>query len=100
MEIHKILKDLRAKNKISQAQLAKIVDTKVTSVSRWELGKVTPNLEMASKLASALQVSLDEFCGKKISKVSRLEKLAKKASGLPEVKVKVLEAVLNEFLKS
>ena len=94
-----VLRQLRKEKGLSQDALGKLVDTKVTSISRWEVNKVLPNLEMAVKLADALGVSLDVLCGKKVNEVSKLEKLALKASKLPENDVKALEIVLERFLQ-
>ncbi len=99
MNIAKILKELRHKNGFSQAQLAAMVGVKTSAVSRWEVGTVNPNLEMAVKLATALEVSMDVFCGISQQQVSDLEKLAKKANVLPKDKVQLLEGVLKEFLR-
>jgi transcriptional regulator with XRE-family HTH domain len=99
MDIAHTLKSLRAKNKLSQAQIAKIVDTKVSAVSRWEQGSVKPNLEMAVKLATALNVSMDVFCGISDTPPSKLEKLALKASDLPQIKINALEIVLSNFIE-
>ena len=98
LKIGAVLRQLRKEKGLSQDALSKLVDTKVTSISRWEVDRVLPNLEMAIKLSDALGVSLDVLCGKKESEVSYLEKLAKKACNLPKDSVKVLEVVLERFL--
>ena len=99
MDIATSLRVLRKKNGFSQAQLAKIVDVKVSVISRWEQGTVNPNLEMAVKLAKALNVSLDVFCGISKGKVSDFENLAARAAKLPKDKIKVITAVILAFLK-
>jgi len=98
MNIGSTLKELRAKNGLSQAQLAKIVDVKVSAISRWEQNMVKPNLEMAVKLATALNVSMDVFCGLAEAKDSVLVNLAKKATKLSKDKIKALELVVKAFV--
>ena len=99
MNIGTILKELRIQNGFSQAQLAEKVGVRTTVISRWETASVKPNLEVSIKLANALGVSMDVFCGIASTKASTLEKLAKMASSLPKNKVKALELVLQHFVK-
>ena len=98
LKIGAILRQLRKEKGLSQDALSKLIGVKVTAISRWEVNKVLPNLEMAIKLADALEVSLDVFCGKKVNELSNLEKLAKKACNLSKDSVKALEMVLERFL--
>lgn len=98
-KIGRILKQIRTKKGLSQFKLGELVGTKVTSISRWEVGRVLPNLEMAIKLAKALEVSLDVFCGLEDAELSNLEFLAKKTCKLEDTKVRALEVVLKTFLE-
>jgi transcriptional regulator with XRE-family HTH domain len=53
------LKDLRKKKGISQAELADLIEVHFTQVSRYERGETKPNAEAMSKLAKALDTTVD-----------------------------------------
>ena len=55
------LYQLRQKAHLSQTQLGEKVGVSDKTVSKWETGKTKPGLEMATGLADALGVSLDEL---------------------------------------
>ena len=92
------LKRIRTQRGLSQAKLAQLCDTKVTNISRYEVGSVKPNIEMAVKIARALEVSLDNLCG--LTKDDcPLAGLAQSACKLPKEKIIAIEQVLRTFLK-
>lgn len=64
MGISQRLISLRKDKKIAQGELAKMVDIHPNILGRYERGETTPNIEMASKLADALGVSVDYLIGK------------------------------------
>lgn len=53
------LKELRKKKGISQAELADLIEVHFTQVSRYERGETKPNAEAMSKLAKALDTTVD-----------------------------------------
>jgi len=53
----------RKKKKISQDELAKIIDTHAPVIGRYERDEVKPSIETATKIAEALEVSLDYLTG-------------------------------------
>jgi transcriptional regulator with XRE-family HTH domain len=55
---------LRKRNGISQADLGKIVGTSGDIIGKYERDEVKPSIEVASKIADALDVSLDFLVGK------------------------------------
>jgi transcriptional regulator with XRE-family HTH domain len=55
---------LRKEKKIAQGELAKKVGIHPNILGRYERGETTPNIDMASKLADALDISLDYLVGK------------------------------------
>ena len=59
------LKEARSKIQLSQVVIAEKIGIKVTALSRYERGDVLPSIEIAAKLAKALNCSLDELCGLK-----------------------------------
>jgi putative transcriptional regulator len=57
------LKEARLAKGLTQDDLAKLINVNVNQVSRWELGKNEPSLEVSAKLAKELGVTLDYFVG-------------------------------------
>jgi transcriptional regulator with XRE-family HTH domain len=55
---------LRKQKKLSQAQLGKLIETSGDIVGRYERDEVKPSIEVAIRLADALEVSLDYLVGK------------------------------------
>lgn len=55
------LKRLRAKKKLSQGALARILDVDKGYISNIENGKKNPTLATIERLANALHVSVDEL---------------------------------------
>jgi repressor LexA len=55
------IRRLRKAMKLSQTELAKIVQVDQTAVSKWELDKSYPDINVAKKLATLFNVSLDEL---------------------------------------
>ena len=53
------LKELRKKKGISQADLADLIEVHFTQVSRYERGETKPNAEAMTKLAKALDTTVD-----------------------------------------
>ncbi|QMU65487.1 MAG: helix-turn-helix domain-containing protein [Flavobacteriaceae bacterium] len=94
-----ILKRIRKQRGLSQQQLADMTGVKVTQISRYEIGKVTPNLEMAIKLSNALTCSLDVFKGNDPQGVSEFELLAKKVKTLNTDKQKAALVLIKALLK-
>ena len=64
MGLSERLVTLRKERKISQGELAKIINIHPNILGRYERGETNPNIDMASKLADALSVSLDYLVGK------------------------------------
>ena len=52
---------LRKKRSLTQETLAELIGVARQTVAKWESGESAPDLETASRLASALDVSLDEL---------------------------------------
>ena len=53
------LKKIRADKGISQGDLAKMIDVHATHISRYERNLTSPTIEVAKKIADALEVSTD-----------------------------------------
>jgi transcriptional regulator with XRE-family HTH domain len=63
MEFGKRLAQIRKEKKLSQGELAKMVDIHANVLGRYERSEARPFVEMAAKLADALEVSLDYLVG-------------------------------------
>lgn len=63
MEIGKIIKELRLEQKLTQTQLAKLLNTTQDTISLWELGKSYPDILSVIALAKLFNVSSDYLLG-------------------------------------
>ena len=59
------LKELRLKKKITQEELAKILNTSQSTISAYESGKTTLLTAFALQIVEKYKVSLDWLCGRK-----------------------------------
>lgn len=58
------LKKIRAEKNISQGELATMIDVHATHISRYERNLTSPTIDVAKKIADALEVSTDALiCG-------------------------------------
>jgi transcriptional regulator with XRE-family HTH domain len=90
----------RKKMGISQDELAKKVGTIAVTIGRYERNEIKPSIDIASKIADALEVSLDYLVG---SSDAVLEKsLVKKIADiqkLPEEDKNCVIKMLDAFLR-
>jgi transcriptional regulator with XRE-family HTH domain len=63
MDLGKKIVELRKQKGYSRDALGKIVGTSGAVVGRYERGEITPSVEIAKKIAEALEVSLDYLVG-------------------------------------
>lgn len=63
MSFEKNLAELRKQKKLSQEQLSKKIGVHQNVIGRYERGEARPSIELASKLANVLGVSLDYLVG-------------------------------------
>lgn len=61
IDFDKNLKDLRTKRGFSQEVFSSKIGIHVTNLSKYERGLTIPSLEVAEKMANALEVSLDKL---------------------------------------
>lgn len=103
MKIGSIITRLRKAKKLSREELGIEVGTSGAVIGRYERDEITPSVEIANKIANALDVSLDYLSGnnsvmetdKKI--LERVEAIA----GLPDDEqsqiFKVIDALLRDY---
>lgn len=58
------IRELRVARGLTQEQLARKIDVGLDAVRKWERGKRTPMLDMAAKLADALECTIDDLAGR------------------------------------
>lgn len=63
------LKDLRKEKGVSQEELAKVLHITRQSISKWETGAATPDMEKMKMLGAYYRLSLDELLGEEASDV-------------------------------
>ena len=61
MEISEVLRNKRQEKSITQSDLAKSIGVSARSISNWESGRTTPDLESIIQLANLYNLSLDEL---------------------------------------
>lgn len=81
MEIGNKIMELRKKMGLSQEELAEKIGVARQTISKWELGETSPDLNQAKELSKIFNVSLDELTNNDIKdilveKTSNTEKLA------------------------
>jgi len=68
------LKKIRKKNKITQSELAKLLNKKKLTISRYENGKISISFEILNELCKIFNVSIYDFLHG-IEKINGLEKI-------------------------
>ena len=82
MRIGNKMLELRKQNNMSQEQLAEKMNVARQTISKWELGETSPDLEQSKRLSQIFNVSLDDLVNNEIknilfAKVSNMERLTK-----------------------
>ena len=73
-----IIKELRKDRRISQEELASRLEVTRQTVSKWELGDSTPDLDKLVLLAELFEISLDELVLDKVPVTTKLDELGAK----------------------
>jgi len=93
---------LRKKLKLSQSDLGKAVGTSGDIIGRYERDEVKPSIEVAIKIADALQVSLDFLVGKTSLEVDhntlkRIEEIGSLPKPAKEQIYLVIDALIRDY---
>ena len=99
------LKKIRADKDISQGDLAKMIDVHATHISRYERNLTSPTIDVAKKIADALEVSTDsliygsneQIVNNKLNDEELLQ-LFYKAQQLSNEDIKSIKAMLKAFV--
>lgn len=72
-----ILKELMKERRLTQNDLADILNVSRASIYKYQQGKAEPNIETLIKIADYFDVSLDYLCGRQNSNVIFVDSLTK-----------------------
>lgn len=86
------IREIRLAKKLSQVELAKILDVTKQSVSNWENENIQPSIEMLSKIADAFNVSTDFL-------LSRDDRRYLDVTGVSEKSIQNLQSIIDEIRK-
>ena len=86
------IREIRLAKKISQVELAKILDVTKQSVSNWENENIQPSIEMLSKIADAFHISTDFL-------LSRDDRRYLDVTGISEETIQNLQSIVDEIRK-
>lgn len=104
VKMGKHLSDLRKSKKLTQMQLAEILDVSNKSVSKWEVGDIAPDITLLVPLADVLGVSVEEILtgGEQIgeSKSLNIYKRMTKKRLIKEVIISIIFSISFVFLIS
>ena len=78
MEFGSKLYELRKEKGLSQEELANCLDVTRQTVSKWELGDSTPDLDKLILLGELFEISLDELVLGKVPVTTKLDELGAK----------------------
>ncbi|MAS87457.1 MAG: transcriptional regulator [Micavibrio sp.] len=96
------LTQIRKDKKLSREELAKLIGTSGAIIGRYERGDMKPSIEIAAKIAEALEVSLDYLVGsvsaivKDKKMLYRLELLEKISEEDKNTILKVMDSYLKD----
>ena len=88
MEFHNKLYHLRKQKGLSQEELANRLNVSRQSISKWEVGDLTPDMEKLIAISDMFQISLDELVMDKVQ--TQTGETPSKAEIVNELKEKVL----------
>lgn len=93
---------LRKKKGLSQADLGKLIGTSGDVVGRYERGDISPSIEVVSKIADALEVSIDYLIGKTKMELDaealrRLEDIAALSDENKKFVLNMIDMALRDF---
>ncbi len=93
---------VRKKKKLSQADVGKKININGDAVGRYERNEVRPTIEMATKLAQALEVSLDYLVGNMDTELdkamlNRVQEINKLSEDNKEHIYVTLDALIRDF---
>ncbi|HCJ7222268.1 TPA: helix-turn-helix transcriptional regulator [Vibrio cholerae] len=98
MKIKERLANQRKAINKTQAQMADEIGISLTSYKKYESGEGLPTMENLVKIADALEISIDELCGRWATDENQELMLIKKIQQLDEEEQKAISMVLESML--
>lgn len=94
--------DLRKQKKWSRDELGKIIGTSGAMIGKYERNEMTPSVEIAKKIAEALEVSLDYLVGSTsfVVKDKQMLKRLQDINNLPDKERDCLITTIDHFIKA
>lgn len=74
-KIGKLIKEIRIKNNLTQAELAKKYNVTYQAVSKWENGKNIPDISLIKQMSKDFNIGLEEFYDGKYQKTKNNKRL-------------------------
>ena len=96
MEFNNKLYELRKKKGLSQEELANRLNVSRQTVSKWELGDSTPDMEKLVAMSDLFGISLDELVLDKSPEPAPVEQMPVKSELYSEIKTDIKEKVLTD----
>ncbi len=94
MNIGSIITQLRKKQKLSRENLGSIVGTSGAVIGRYERNEIKPSVEIANKIAKALDVSLDFLVGNN-SVIVKDKKILKRIEAITDMPINEQQQIFN-----
>lgn len=107
-DFRKNLVQMRKERRLTQMQLADLIDVQPRLISRWETGESKPQFDHIVQLAEVLQVSLDQLArGEEAASADRrfdirnkrLEELCRQIDALGEADQEVICHVMDSLIR-
>ena len=94
--------DLRKQRKWSRDELGKIIGTSGAMIGKYERNEMNPSVEIAKKIAEALEVSLDYLVGSTsfVVKDKQMLKRLQDINNLPDKEKDCLITTIDHFIKA
>ncbi|MFI3605874.1 helix-turn-helix domain-containing protein [Vagococcus fluvialis] len=96
MEINKLLKQKRIENKMTQEELSEKLYVSSKTISNWETGKTTPDLDSLIRLKKLLNISLDKL----LMEGSEIVENIKKRAEIRDIKICLVCVYINGLILS
>ena len=99
MKISQVLKDKRKEYGFNQEELAEKILVSKKTISNWETGKTTPDLESLLRLSDLFNLSLDELIREDKKMIKNLDKKIKRSTyTLPLIIIGLVLIVLITYM--
>ena len=99
MKFSEKLQKLRKENKLSQEQLADMLDVSRQAVSKWESGQTYPEMDKLLALCKIFKCSLDDLTNDEVKEIKNTEKTKLTASNFIDEVMDIINRSIQMFQK-